>query len=66
MPTQEQKSKSSKRKSETEQGEVKPKEDAKAKGARLKGELDDLLDEIDEVLAGNETLAQNYVQKGGE
>ena len=34
---------------------------------RLKAEIDDLLDEIDEVLESNaEEFVRNYVQKGGE
>jgi ubiquitin-like protein Pup len=34
---------------------------------RLKAELDDLLDEIDEVLETNaEDFVKNYVQKGGQ
>ena len=34
---------------------------------RLKADLDDLLDEIDEVLEENaEEFVRNYVQKGGE
>ncbi len=38
-----------------------------AAGEKLKAELDDLLDEIDEVLEDNaEEFARNYVQKGGE
>ena len=37
------------------------------KGEKLKGELDDLLDEIDEVLESNaEDFVKSYVQKGGE
>jgi ubiquitin-like protein Pup len=37
------------------------------KGDRLKAEIDDLLDEIDEVLEDNaEEFVRNYVQKGGE
>jgi ubiquitin-like protein Pup len=37
------------------------------KGEKLKGELDDLLDEIDEVLESNaEDFVKAYVQKGGE
>ena len=37
------------------------------KGEQLKGEIDDLLDEIDEVLEGNaEEFVRSYVQKGGE
>ncbi len=38
-----------------------------ASGEKLKAELDDLLDEIDEVLEDNaEEFVRNYVQKGGE
>lgn len=37
------------------------------KGERLKEELDDLLDEIDEVLEVNaEEFVRSYVQKGGQ
>ena len=37
------------------------------RGERLKAELDDLLDEIDEVLEDNaEEFVRNYVQKGGQ
>jgi ubiquitin-like protein Pup len=36
-------------------------------GAKLKAELDDLLDEIDEVLETNaEDFVKSYVQKGGQ
>ncbi|MFM8267002.1 MAG: ubiquitin-like protein Pup [Ilumatobacteraceae bacterium] len=36
-------------------------------GDRLKAELDDLLDEIDEVLETNaEDFVRSYVQKGGQ
>ena len=36
-------------------------------GEKIKGELDDLLDEIDEVLEVNaEEFVRSYVQKGGE
>ncbi|MFM7068096.1 MAG: ubiquitin-like protein Pup [Actinomycetes bacterium] len=36
-------------------------------GEKIKQELDDLLDEIDEVLEGNaEEFVKSYVQKGGE
>jgi prokaryotic ubiquitin-like protein Pup len=36
-------------------------------GEKIKGELDDLLDEIDEVLESNsEEFVRSYVQKGGE
>ncbi len=38
-----------------------------AQGERLKSEIDDLLDEIDEVLESNaEEFVNSYVQKGGE
>ncbi len=37
------------------------------RGDRLKGELDDLLDEIDLVLETNvEEFVKSYIQKGGE
>ncbi|MHB8245360.1 MAG: ubiquitin-like protein Pup [Acidimicrobiales bacterium] len=37
------------------------------RGEKLKAEMDDLLDEIDEVLEDNaEEFVRNYVQKGGE
>ncbi len=37
------------------------------KGEKIKAELDDLLDEIDEVLESNaEDFVKSYVQKGGE
>ena len=40
---------------------------ASAAGDKLKAELDDLLDEIDEVLEDNaEEFVRNYVQKGGQ
>ena len=36
-------------------------------GEKLKAELDDLLDEIDEVLEDNaEDFVRSYIQKGGE
>jgi prokaryotic ubiquitin-like protein Pup len=45
-------------------------EDVPAKsesGEKIKAELDDLLDEIDEVLEVNaEDFVKSYVQKGGE
>lgn len=41
--------------------------DKAEKGEKLKGELDDLLDEIDSVLESNaEDFVRSYVQKGGE
>jgi ubiquitin-like protein Pup len=40
---------------------------ASKQGEKLKAELDDLLDEIDEVLEDNaEEFVRSYVQKGGE
>jgi len=40
---------------------------ASEKGEKIKAELDDLLDEIDEVLETNaEDFVKAYVQKGGE
>jgi prokaryotic ubiquitin-like protein Pup len=40
---------------------------ASEKGEKLKAEMDDLLDEIDEVLETNaEEFVRSYVQKGGE
>lgn len=37
------------------------------KGEKLKAEIDDILDEIDEVLEDNaEEFVRNYVQKGGQ
>ncbi len=36
-------------------------------GEKLKSDLDDLLDEIDEVLEANaEDFVKSYIQKGGE
>ena len=49
----------------TEPAEVEP--TPAERGAALKSELDDLLDEIDEVLEENaEEFVKSYVQKGGE
>jgi ubiquitin-like protein Pup len=40
---------------------------ANESGEKLKAELDDLLDEIDEVLESNaEDFVKSYVQKGGQ
>ena len=65
MPEQEQKKKTTKERStETvEEAAAAPTE----RGDRLKADLDDLLDEIDEVLEDNaEEFVRNYVQKGGQ
>ncbi len=46
---------------------VAPEAAASGQGDKLKAELDDLLDEIDEVLETNaEEFVKSYVQKGGE
>jgi ubiquitin-like protein Pup len=61
----EQKKKSAPPKQEDEVVEEAP---AKSEsGEKLKAELDDLLDEIDEVLESNaEDFVKSYVQKGGQ
>ena len=42
-------------------------EAAVAQGERLKAEMDDILDEIDDVLETNaEDFVKSYIQKGGE
>jgi len=44
--------------------EVPPSSEA---GDRIKADIDDLLDEIDEVLESNaEDFVKSYIQKGGE
>jgi ubiquitin-like protein Pup len=67
MAEQEQKKKGTTR---TTQEEVEVEEAAPAtseRGEKIKAELDDLLDEIDEVLEDNaEEFVRNYVQKGGQ
>ena len=41
--------------------------DGARQGERIKADLDDLLDEIDEVLEDNaEEFVKSYIQKGGE
>jgi len=41
--------------------------DLTAKGEEIKGDLDSLADEIDEILEENaEQFVKNYVQRGGE
>lgn len=57
------------RKTPTTRPEVEVEETPQAseKGDRLKAELDDLLDEIDEVLETNaEDFVRSFVQKGGQ
>jgi ubiquitin-like protein Pup len=67
MAEQEQKKKGTTRTTETD---VEVEEAAPAtseRGEKIKAELDDLLDEIDEVLEDNaEEFVRNYVQKGGQ
>jgi ubiquitin-like protein Pup len=68
MAEQEQKKKGSgtrKAETETEVDEATPA--TSERGEKIKAELDDLLDEIDEVLEDNaEEFVRNYVQKGGQ
>jgi prokaryotic ubiquitin-like protein Pup len=68
MAEQEQKRKGSGTRStetETEVEEVAPA--STERGDKIKADLDDLLDEIDEVLEDNaEEFVRNYVQKGGQ
>jgi ubiquitin-like protein Pup len=57
------------RKSPSEKPEVEVEETpaVSEKGEKLKAELDDLLDDIDEVLETNaEDFVRSFVQKGGE
>ncbi len=55
------------REKEAESAEVVAETGASKQGEKLKAELDDLLDEIDEVLETNaEEFVKSYVQKGGE
>jgi len=59
-----------KKKTTTERTEERVVDDAPAtseRGEKIKADLDDLLDEIDEVLEDNaEEFVRNYVQKGGQ
>jgi prokaryotic ubiquitin-like protein Pup len=68
MAEQEQKKKGSATRTtstETETEDVAPA--TSERGEKIKAELDDLLDEIDEVLEDNaEEFVRNYVQKGGQ
>jgi prokaryotic ubiquitin-like protein Pup len=68
MAEQEQKKRGTTR---TTQADVEVEEEAapatSERGEKIKAELDDLLDEIDEVLEDNaEEFVRNYVQKGGQ
>jgi prokaryotic ubiquitin-like protein Pup len=65
MPEREQKRKTTPERTDTEVAEPAP--PASERGEKLKADLDDLLDEIDEVLEDNaEEFVRNYVQKGGQ
>jgi ubiquitin-like protein Pup len=64
MAEREQKKKQAPARSEEEVAEAPAKSE---QGEKIKAELDDLLDEIDEVLETNaEDFVKSYVQKGGE
>jgi ubiquitin-like protein Pup len=64
MAEREQKKKQAPTKSDEVVEEVPAKSES---GEKIKAELDDLLDEIDEVLESNaEDFVKSYVQKGGE
>ena len=65
MPEREQKKRQP---AQREQETVEETAPAKSKqGEKIKADLDELLDEIDEVLEENaEDFVRNYVQKGGE
>lgn len=64
MAEREQKHKPAPAREREEVAEAPPKS---ASGEKIKAELDDLLDEIDDVLETNaEDFVRSYVQKGGE
>jgi ubiquitin-like protein Pup len=65
MAERELKRKSAPERTEEQVGDESPA--ASERGEKIKAELDDLLDEIDEVLEDNaEEFVRNYVQKGGQ
>ena len=68
MAEQEQKKKGSPARSTETETEVEEAAPASSeRGEKIKADLDDLLDEIDEVLEDNaEEFVRNYVQKGGQ
>jgi ubiquitin-like protein Pup len=68
MAEQEQKRKGSATRSTETEAEVEEATPASSeRGEKIKADLDDLLDEIDEVLEDNaEEFVRNYVQKGGQ
>ena len=64
MPERELKKKSA---PERQEPEVEETPAASERGEKIKADLDELLDEIDEVLEDNaEEFVRNYVQKGGQ
>ncbi|MCU1352798.1 MAG: pup [Acidimicrobiales bacterium] len=64
MAEREQKRKAAPAREAEQVAEAPPKTES---GEKIKAELDDLLDEIDEVLESNaEDFVRSYVQKGGE
>ena len=68
MAEQEQKKKGSGTRTTETETEVEEAAPASSeRGEKIKADLDDLLDEIDEVLEDNaEEFVRNYVQKGGQ
>jgi ubiquitin-like protein Pup len=69
MAEQEQKKKSApaERTTEVEADVAETAPASTGRGEKIKADLDDLLDEIDEVLEDNaEEFVRNYVQKGGQ
>jgi prokaryotic ubiquitin-like protein Pup len=68
MAEREQKQRSTERSSQDQQvDETTAPAASSERGEKLKADLDDLLDEIDEVLEDNaEEFVRNYVQKGGQ
>ena len=66
MTEQEKRNKSSSSESEVEE-DTEVASTGLKNSERIKGDLDDLLDEIDEVLEANaEDFVKSYIQKGGE
>ena len=64
MPEREQIQKTPQKRRELESTETSA---PSAQGEKIKGELDELLDEIDSVLETNaEEFVKSYIQKGGE
>ena len=65
--SQEQEQKRTQRKDGGAEGDDAGQATSSEKGEKLKGEMDDILDEIDSVLEENaEEFVKSYVQKGGE